>query len=134
MYTYMHRYIYTWEILVVVKGVQVFYGSRKSAALRLNPGGLSSGLPAFALPYAYRDDDNKSEQRDCQGSSNVDEGNWLQDRGNWGNIKSLQRGSSRLRLCFLQPDLSLTELFLRAPAHTLLNFHCLRVTVSYQIS
>ena len=50
MYTYMHRYIYTWEILVVVKGVQVFYGSRKSAALRLNPRGLSSGLPAFALP------------------------------------------------------------------------------------
>jgi hypothetical protein len=30
-------------------------------------------------------------------------------RGNGGNIKSRQRGPSRLRLCFLQSDLSLTE-------------------------
>jgi hypothetical protein len=57
------------------------------------------------------------------------------NRGNRGNIKSRQRGPSRLRLCFLQPDLSLTEwLFLRASPRMLLNFHCLRVTISYQIS
>ena len=31
------------------------------------------------------------------------------NRGNRGNIKSRQRGPSRLRLCFLQPDLNLTE-------------------------
>jgi len=31
------------------------------------------------------------------------------NRGNRGNIKSRQRGPSRLRLCFRQPDLSLTE-------------------------
>ncbi len=31
------------------------------------------------------------------------------NRVNRGNIKSRQRGPSRLRLCFLQPDLSLTE-------------------------
>jgi hypothetical protein len=31
------------------------------------------------------------------------------DRGKWGNIKSRQRGSSRLRLCFLKPALSPTE-------------------------
>ncbi len=31
------------------------------------------------------------------------------NRGNRGNIKSRQRGPSRLRLCFLHPDLNLTE-------------------------
>ncbi len=31
------------------------------------------------------------------------------NRGNRGNIKSLQRGPSMLKLCFLQPDLRLTE-------------------------
>ena len=31
------------------------------------------------------------------------------NRGNRGHIKSRQRGPSRLRLCFRQPDLSLTE-------------------------
>ena len=30
------------------------------------------------------------------------------NRGNRANINSRQRGPSRLRLCFLQPDLSLT--------------------------
>ncbi len=32
------------------------------------------------------------------------------NRGNRGNIKSRQRGPSRLRLSFLQPDLSLTRM------------------------
>jgi hypothetical protein len=38
-------------------------------------------------------------------------GGWVPilDRGNWGNNKSRQRGSSMLRTCFLQPDLRLAE-------------------------
>ncbi len=60
-------------------------------------------------------------------------------RGNRGNFKSRKWDPSRFRLCFLQPDLSSVEsyrtsLFLRESARTLLNFHCLRVTISYQIS
>jgi hypothetical protein len=56
--------------------------------------------------------------------------------GTLGNIKSRQRGPSKIRLCFLQSDLSLTERV--TLPHTsvcmILNFHCLRVTMSYHIS
>ncbi len=56
------------------------------------------------------------------------------NRGNRSNIKSRQGGPSRLRLCFLQSYLRLTEwLFLRASVRTLLNFHCLRVQISWGI-
>ena len=67
-------------------------------------------------------------QNHSTSSRNRNRGN----RGNMGNIKSRHRGSDFVFYSLIRA-LQNEWLFLRASARTLLNFHCVRVAISYQL-